>query len=396
MSGSSARRRLAVCVAAGLIGSPPVFADRARSGDAVGAGKGGAAAPLETNADERSAAAAMKLVEAMAVALRTLNYEGTFVHLRGTHATSMLILHAFDAEGERERMVSLDGEAREVIRDHSLVTCIWPGSSSVVVSKAKPRKLLPNVDAILAGNPSYAFALGGTDRVAGIVTDVVEILPRDDFRYGYRFWVDRETRMLLRSMLLDGDRILEQVLFTAIEYPRSIALSRFAVDVDQARMSWIDDARERPTSARATAGDLGVPTLSGDGQSDGGSFAELESRIAADGVAGSGPDEAAPAEDRVRFETLPMGYAELSESVGTMPPGDASVSHVMLSDGMASVSVYVEHLPAAAQDTSVVGLSSMGAMNAFGLSLEHAFVTAVGEVPADTVRSIAQAVRLVE
>ena len=115
--------------------------------------------------------------------------------------------------------------------------------------------------------------------------------------------------------------------------------------------------------------------------------------------------------DRVRFDGLPSGYVELSESYLAMPldrasrgsapldapPGDgAPVSHVMVSDGMASVSVYVEHLSALEQDTSVAGLSSMGAMNAYGLSLGSGFVTVVGEVPPATVRRIAEAVRLAE
>jgi len=79
-----------------------------------------------------------------------------------------------------------------------------------------------------------------------------------------------------------------------------------------------------------------------------------------------------------------------------MPINDGPVSHVMLSDGMASVSVYIEHVAVANQNQSAAGLSSMGAMNAYGLSLDKAFVTVVGEVPVDTVRAIAEAVRINE
>ena len=318
---------------------------------------------------------AAALVAAMSRALRTLDYEGTFVHLQGTHVSSLYILHDGDEDGERERMVSLDGEAREVIRDRSLVTCIWPGTEAVVVSKAKPRRLLPDVDAALADNASYAFALAGRDRVAGLATDVVEVRPHDEHRYGYRFWIDTETRMLLRSMLLDGERVVEQVLFTSIEYPERIDPARFEVAVDEERMSWLEPAR-----ARARAGE--VPG-SGDPDAGGGSFAELEAKSAS---AGRG----------VRFEALPAGYAVLSESVEPMNEGEAPIIHVMVSDGMASVSVYVDRAAPDAQDLSVAGLSSMGAMNAYGLSLEGGFVTVVGEVPPVTVRAIAKAVRLDE
>ena len=77
-----------------------------------------------------------------------------------------------------------------------------------------------------------------------------------------------------------------------------------------------------------------------------------------------------------------------------MPINDGPVSHVMLSDGMSSVSVYVEHVMEADQDKSLIGHSSMGAMNAFSLSLETGFVTAVGEVPMEAVKLIAEAARI--
>jgi len=102
---------------------------------------------------------ATALVGEMTVALKELNYEGTFVHVQGANVTSMHILHASDVHGEMERLVSLDGEAREVIRNNALVTCIWPGTESVIVSKSKPRDLLPQIDASLTSGNRYAFIL---------------------------------------------------------------------------------------------------------------------------------------------------------------------------------------------------------------------------------------------
>lgn len=326
------------------------------------------------------------LVASMSRALRELNYEGTFVHLQGMHVSSMQILHANDGGSELERMVSLDGEAREVIRDNTLVTCIWPGSQSVVISKSKPRRLLPDVDASLANNASYRITLAGNDRVAGRATQVVEIRSRDSHRYGYRFWVDKETRMLLRSMLLDGEKSVEQVLFTAIAYPEVIDRSRFEIDDDDERISWFE-----PERARATAGD--IPRLATDDQAvDPGVGARQTTFV--DRQSGSNGQSAADV-DRVRFAVLPAGYTELSESYRTLPD-EPPVSHVMVSDGMASISIYVEHVAQAKQDRRIEGMSSMGAMNAFGLSLPEAFVTVVGEVPGATVQAIAEAVRLIE
>ena len=299
------------------------------------------------------------LVRDMSAALKTLNYEGTFVHVQGMHMTSMHILHSSDAHGELERLKSLDGEAREVIRNNSLVTCIWPGTQSVVVSKSKPRDLLPQVNADLASNERYRFTLGMPDRVAGLPTHVVNVEPTDSFRYGYRFWIDQDTHMLLRSMLLDGEhKAVEQVMFTHIDYPDTIDPARFDVSPSTGQLSWLEPKRAKATS--------GLPKV-------------LAKQV-----------------DRVSFQNLPSGYREVSETYSPMPINDGPISHVMLSDGMASVSVYVEYVTADAHTQSSAGLSTMGAMNAFGLSTESAFITAVGEVPADTVRAIAMAVQIAQ
>lgn len=297
------------------------------------------------------------LVREMSMALKMLNYEGRFVHVQGSNITSMHIIHGSDANGELERLSSLDGEAREVIRNNSLVTCIWPGTQSVVVSKSKPRDLLPKLDANLTTSNRYTFTLGKSDRVAGIPTHVVNVIPTDKHRYGYRFWIDQTSRMLLRSMMLEGhDKIVEQVLFTEIEYPDSISHARFEIYPNSTQMSWLEPKRALATSSLPKA---------------------LSDQV-----------------DRVGFSELPMGYEEVSETYSPMPSNNKPVSHVMLTDGMASVSVYVEYLAKPEHNMSAVGLSSMGAMNAYGMSMDKALITAVGEVPAETVRAIAMAVKI--
>lgn len=310
------------------------------------------------NADtEEQVMNATSLVTDMTMALKTLNYEGTFVHLQGGHITSMHILHSSDKHGELERLSSLDGEAREVIRNNALVTCIWPGTQSVVVSKSKPRDLLPKLDDSLTSSMRYEFMMGKPDRVAGIPTHVVYVKPTDKHRYGYKFWIDKNTKMLLRSKLMEGpNNVVEQVMFTQIEYPDSIASSRFDVFPTERQLSWLEPGRVKATS--------GLP------------------KALADQV------------DRVEFGELPMGYTEVSETFTPMLDEENPLSHVMLTDGMASVSVYVEYLSKDEHKESSKGLSNMGAMNAYGMSLGQAFVTAVGEVPGETVRAIAKAVKL--
>jgi len=301
---------------------------------------------------ENAAESPEALIRDMSKALTNLNYEGNFVHIQNGNIEAMSIAHSNDQGGELEYMLSLNGEAREVFRNKSLVTCIWPTSKSVIVSDAKSRKILPNVDASLTNDEIYELAMDKPDRVAGIDAHVISIKPKDEFRYGYRFWIDKDTNMLLRSMLLDTDnQPVEQVMFTNITYPESIDKARFATPGDEIKSY---DTRSMK------------PALLSDDS------------------------------DRVRFESLPSGYNEVSETYQPMPINDAPISHVMLSDGMASVSVYVEYIKKEEQEDVSLGMSTMGAMNAYTRSIDDALITVVGEVPSTTVESIASAVRLVE
>jgi len=307
--------------------------------------------PLSVAADEMDA---VTLLSTMSSAMQSLNYEGTFVHVQNGHTDLMHILHASTADGgESERMRSLNGEAREIIRNNSLVTCIWPGSDDVIVNKSKPRTLLKPLDASLTDSNLYNVSANGDDRVAGIAANVVDVDPVDDFRYGYRFWVDQDTGMMLRSMVLDSrDQPVEELMFTSIEYSESIDPKRFEIGVDVDTTQWVDSKSGSDGSMKAIV-------------------------------------------DQVSFDALPNGYQERSESLRMMSVRkDGPVSHVVVSDGIATISVYVEYVERSNHEPSALGSTSMGAINAFGLSLPNALVTAVGEVPSKTVEVIARAVRL--
>jgi len=292
------------------------------------------------------------LIQDMSRALTELNYEGSFVHIQNGNIEAMNIVHSNDNGGELEYMLSLNGEAREVFRNRALVTCIWPSSKSVIVSDSKSRQILPNVDESLTNSESYQLTMGKPDRVAGLETYVIDIKPKDHFRYGYKFWVDKDTKMLLRSMLVDSnDNTVEQVMFTNISYPESIPTDRFETPENA-----IETVRTQ-TPSKAIVSD---------------------------------------SRNRVSFEVLPAGYSEITETYQPMPLNKRPMSHVMLSDGMASVSVYVEYIDRTLQTGVALGVSTMGAMTAFTRSLDAALITVVGEVPPATVESIALAVRLVE
>ncbi|NIW23182.1 MAG: siderophore-interacting protein, partial [Gammaproteobacteria bacterium] len=160
-------------------------------------------------------------LERMNAAVEELNYRGVFVHMQGDSAETLLIVHVNEDGRVSERIMSLDGAGREIIRDGEAVHCILPDEETVLLedgSDASPLvAALPNYSAELAAH--YEFRLHRrTVRVADRRTQVVSIMPKDNLRYGYRLWLDAETAMPLKSLLLDEKgRTVEQVLFTRIE-----------------------------------------------------------------------------------------------------------------------------------------------------------------------------------
>lgn len=298
--------------------------------------------------DEQAQARA--LLEEMARATRELNYDGVFVYQRGNRTDSMRIIHRADGQDERERLVSLTGPPREVIRDHETVTCIYPETKAVMVEKSRPRALFPGAFAgsldDLSG--SYVLALLGADRVAGRDTTTVAIRPKVPFRYGYTLWLDRETRLLLRSSVVDvSGNVLEETMFTEIDFPETIADDLLEPSVVGEGFTWHTSAAAEPQSS-----------------TDDGSW---------------------------QVDWLPDGFSLSDFRVEPMAASAQPVRHLSYTDGLAMISVFVEPFEPAKE--AMQGFSSLGAVSTFSLRSGEHQITVVGDVPPLAVRQVATSVR---
>lgn len=292
------------------------------------------------------AESAREWLSRMSDAVERLNYEGTLVNMQGSEVETLFIIHRY-ADGEvSERIVAMDGPGREIIRHQDQVTCIFPDQRRVLVDERT------DVSPLVAALPAYSeelerhygLSLGGSARVAGRQARKVEIKPKDAYRYGYTLWLDEETGMPLKSQLEDerGD-MLEQLKFTKIELPDSIPASAIASQIDTTGFRFV----------RAV------------------------------------PDQERPlAASRWRVGGLPAGFRLSFTTVKVMSGSDTPVEHRVYSDGLASVSVFIED-PANTEVEAMTGFSRVGSTNAFSRRLNGHTVTAVGEVPRTTVRSIA-------
>jgi sigma-E factor negative regulatory protein RseB len=289
-------------------------------------------------------------LERMNTALRTLNYEGNLVYIHDNNIETMRVTHRADSEGGIERLISLTGPQREVIRDHHEVKSIFPASRSVLIERRYAAAHFPaSIPRSIHENKLVAYYLFdslGDDRVAGHICKIIEIKPRDRYRYGYRLWLDIHNAMLLRSDLItkEGETV-ERVMFTSISYPREIPDNALKATEIKPGYIWnIQGGSEHIKKADVTF--HLVATL------------------------------------------LPPGFVlsmdDVQRLVGTMSP----VRHLMFSDGLASVSVFVERVMPGHKE--LIGPSHMQAISAYGRRIGNHNITVVGEVPPDTVELIAQ------
>jgi sigma-E factor negative regulatory protein RseB len=292
-------------------------------------------------------------LERMNQALTTRNYDGTFSHWHGGRVETLRIIHRVQDGAVTERLVSLDGSGREFIRSGPDLACYLPDKKTVLVEKR------PLDESLLGGFPAinkdtvsfYDIKEVARTRLNRRDTRVITVSPKDEFRYGYRLWIDESTAMPLKTQLCDGrGRVIEQIVFASLTLSSRIPDSAFKPEVSTEGFQWLRNETTTPTK--------------------------------------ESPENASMAWNALK---LPPGFKMAARSAQMMPGSNDPVSHLVFSDGLASVSVFVETQAKdppnehnMTEESAQVGSSSV-----FSTVMDGRKVTAVGEVPPETVRSIA-------
>jgi sigma-E factor negative regulatory protein RseB len=303
-------------------------------------------------------------LEKMNKALATRNYDGTFFHLSEGRVETMRVVHRVRGGRVTERLQSMDGSGREFVRNNDELTCYLPDQHTVLVEPRQDRGpflgSLPQFGA--AVNDFYQIESLPATHVLGRATRVIAVTPKDQFRFGYRLWLDEKTAMPLKTQLCDSrGAVIEQIFFARLEMPDTIADSELQPAVHTEGMHWV---RQGPSRDKASAA------------------------LAA-----------------YRASELPPGFHLTIQGAQTLGGASVPASHLVYSDGLATVSVFVEverevvtgpNAVPAGQDMPLQGLARVGSGYAFSTVIQGHPVTAVGEVPAQTVEFIAHSVRIVD
>lgn len=286
----------------------------------------------------------------MAGAAQKLNYSGTFSYLSGKRLEALRIAHAVGPDGEVERLETLDGNPREVIRNNNEVRCVLPDLKTVIIDRIGKRRAFPArlPVAVAALSEYYRISQGDISRVAGRKAQLIVLEPKDDLRYGHQLWADVDSGLLLKARLVDAKgELIEQFAFTEIHIGES-------VDPALLRQKY------------AVADDWQTVNAKGD---------EADGEAAAWRLG----------------DTLP-GYRLVSSVRRSVGAQGQSVLHMVLSDGLANISVFVE--PATAGESSA-GFMEAGSIAVYARNVAGHRLTVLGEAPHEALRRVGDGMTVV-
>ncbi|MDR5757692.1 MucB/RseB C-terminal domain-containing protein [Caballeronia sp. LZ035] len=308
-------------------------------------------------AQDNDPAAARKsaatLLDRIHEAAQQQNYEGTFVYQRGATVQSSRITHvATRGDGEYESLESLDGAPRKMLRHDDDMFTFVPERHLLVVEHRQNRDSFP---ALLATSGAQVLAayepkLLGNDRVAGLDTTVLELDPKDAYRFAYKLWADAKTGLLLRAQTLDADgQVLEQLSFS------------------QVKIGGPGDKTPIANGIRSTSGWTVVrpPVQPVDMEAQGWQLTP--------NVAGF---------RKIRELRRPMASSQPGQ-----PP--IPVDQAVFSDGLATISVFVEPVE---KNTRKEGAGNSGATHVLVKRRGDFWITLLGEVPQATLQQFASTI----
>lgn len=286
-------------------------------------------------------------LQRMSRAVQTTDYEGTVVRVSDGKAEALKVAHSVADGVIRERLIAQEGNGLEIVRVGNEVHCILPEQRSVLVEEWTNQSTLfstlPSRELHIGGE--YDVRLVSEARVAGRKAVKLSIKPHDEFRYEHIIWLDRDTAFPLQTELVAANGVpVDQVKFVDIRFVREIDENDLNPSYSTDNFTWYTQPRRSATPV---------------------------------------------AESPWQNDDLPAGFRPVSLQAERVPGTEQQVTHILYSDGLANVSVFIT------DDTgeAVAERSTTGASNTYSTLQDGVRITAVGEVPPVTVERVARAMR---
>lgn len=279
-------------------------------------------------------------------------YTGTLVVSTGSAMSASRVWHVCDGTQQMERIETLTGAPRTTIRHNSDVITFAPDQRIAWVEKRESLGLFPELLRTPANQipEFYGVRERGVERVAGHLSDVVEIVPKDGLRFGYRVWSEKHTGLVMKLQTVDMQgQVLEQLAFTELQLNAPVRMKKLAKLMSDTRGYEVHHAVMNKTMPEA---------------------------------------------EGWRMKDVVPGF--LLVHCLTREPAQSSVQvpqalQCVYSDGLASVSMFFEpeEGPVGQADA---GVGVVGATHSLSRQLGPFRITILGEVPLPTLGKFAQAI----
>ena len=282
-------------------------------------------------------------------ASRSASYAGTFVHMNGDRISTVRITHVNASGDESERVEPLDGPPHEIVRHNEEMFCYFPDAKTVRLDRRITARFFPS---ILAGtaetiSKSYDVKLGKPERILGYDCQWIRLDPKDGMRYPQRLCAEFNTGLVIRARTFDDHRhVIEQYTFTDLKLGPQVARSDVKSIFETRVKRWVTDAQPR--------------------------------------------DEAKTVETGWVVADAPKGFQKVTELKRTLPGRPQPVSQIVYTDGVASISVFVE--PNAAPVRTSEAATEEGTTTFFVRPMGDQVVTVLGEVPLATAQQVGRSV----
>ncbi len=286
----------------------------------------------------------------LAHAASTTSYTGTLVYTRGAESKTMKIARVVDNNGFQERISALDGAPSEIFRTNKGVWCYFPDRNEGFYKPSdKPLNRIVDVNFPNTQGVAELYLMNsiGRERVAGRWATRTSLTAQDEYRYSLQLWIDETTGMVLRSDLMDhSSNVIDSYKFADIQIYKSAPQVPLQPTFSGKNFRW----------------SFASASVVKDGQTD----------------------------FLWRLKRVPDGFMEVEHIENSS--SISSSEQWVYSDGLASVMITVERFDNSSENPKFEGASQLGAVNAFGRMINEYQITAMGEVPADTVYEFAHAV----
>jgi sigma-E factor negative regulatory protein RseB len=235
------------------------------------------------------------------------------------------------------------------VRRDDEMFCYYPDAKTVRLDRRVNARFFPSLfraPAEVIGQ-SYDVKLGNVEHVLGYDCRWILLEPRDAKRFPERLCSEVGTGLVVRArtMSLQG-QVLEQYTFTDLKLGPHVARGDVKSIFEARVKQWITDARPR--------------------------------------------EEAKGVDTGWTVEKLPAGFEKMTELRRTLPGRPHPVSQLIYSDGLASLSVFVE--PNGAPTRTREASSEDGTTTFFARPMGDQLVTVLGEVPLATAEQVAASV----